>query len=83
MNTNKTTDELVREVETLIDDLGDELNELKAQPMTTARWAETALVFASIVEAWGWLAELQPSRENRRVAAETTHMMKSMCVGRA
>lgn len=83
MNTNKTTDEMVREVETLIDDLGDELNELKSKPMSTARWAETALVFASIVEAWGWLAELQPTRQNRQTAAEVTCMMKSMCVGRA
>lgn len=83
MNTNKTTDEMVYEVEALIDDLGDELNELKTQPMTPARWAETALVFASIVEAWGWLAELQPTRQNRQTAAQVEHMLRSMCVGKA
>lgn len=81
MNTNKTTDEHVLEIETLIEDLNDELNDLKSKPMDTSRWAETALVFASIVEAWGWMAELRPTRSNRQIAAEVRHMMKCMCIG--
>lgn len=83
MDMNKTTDEHVREVETLIDDLRDELDELGCKPMNTQRWAETALVFASIVEAWGWLAELRPTRENRQAAAEMRRMLKRTCLGKA
>ena len=71
------------EVETLIDDLRDELDELATKKMSLSRWAETALVFASIVEAWGLLAELQPTPENRQEARRLRRTLLAMSAGRA
>lgn len=71
------------EVETLIDDLRDELDELATKKMSMSRWVETALVFSSIVEAWGWLAELHPTTENRQEARRLRRMLLAMSAGRA
>lgn len=79
---NHTARQIV-EVETLIDDLRDELDELAMKKMSTERLAETALVFASIVEAWGLLAELEPTLENRREAHRLHRTLLAMSKGRA
>jgi hypothetical protein len=71
------------EVENLIDDLNFKLAELSGQKMTVQRMGDSLALFASIVEAWGWLAELDPTLDNRREAKRLRRVLLAMSKGKA